>query len=129
MPQPNANMNPTISKQLLQTELQASLAFSCYDSNSVLKCGKSEKKQTIINKEYNMYMSSNVPNDDHMSHIKLMLEGRGRFKHLFVEKQIEPSLENNIDNIDSPPPQHILMIPAEVLHCIDGKESIEGKIE
>ena len=79
-----------------------------------------------MNKVYSMYMPSNVPDDDQMSHIKLMLEGRGRFKHLFVEKQIEPSLEINIDNIDSPP-QHILMI-SEVLHWIDGKEIIMGKI-
>ena len=89
-----------------------------------MKCGKSAKKQTIMNKVYSMYMPSNVPDDDRLLHIKFMLESRGRFKHLFVEKQIEQSLENNIDNIDSPP-QHILMIP-EVLHYIDGKEIIVG---
>ena len=114
MPRPIVNRNLPISKQL-QTEPQALLAFSCCDSDSALKCGKSAKKHTILNKVYSMYMPSNVPDDDHMSHIKLMSEGGGRFKHLFVEKQREPSLENKIDNIDSPP-QHILMIP-EVLFC------------
>ena len=90
---PCTKRNAIITKRL-QTELQSLLAFSCYDSKMILQCGKSAKKSTVIDRMLGMYMPSSNPNDDRMSHVEQLLEGYGKFKHLFVEKVDNP---NNSD--------------------------------
>ena len=77
----------SISKPL-HTELQALIAFGCYDSDSVLKRGKSAKKATIIAKLHNLYMPSRNRCCGQISQIELILEGKGKYKHLFEDKHI-----------------------------------------
>ena len=77
--------NTLVSKRL-QTELQSLIGYSCYNSNSVLKCGKSAKKLTIMNKMYELYMPSPNPDDDRLSSVELFLEGKGRFRYFFEKK-------------------------------------------
>ena len=122
--------NPLISKRL-QTELQSLIAFGCYDSNSVLKCGKSAKKNTLVTKVHQLYIPSNNSDSDHVSQIELFLEGRGKYKHLFERKCIDPgpstkntsnsncsSSESNEVSGEKP---SLLMIP-EMLHCLPDTE-------
>ena len=133
MPRPRKR-NLAIPKRL-QTELQALIAFGCYDSDSVLKCGKSAKKSTLITKLHTLYMPSNNHDSDHVSQIELLLEGKGKYKHLFEEKHISgnysannhtcvsqssasASENNGNPNVDNPP----LLILPETFHCLDGKE-------
>ena len=88
MPRPrNVRLKSSISKRL-QTELQSLIAFSCYDSKDVLRCGKSAKKQTLIDNLGKLYMPSNKPDDEHVSHVEQFLEGIGMFTCLF--KRNEP---------------------------------------
>ena len=101
-------LNPGISKRL-QTEFQSLIAFACYDSDAVLKAGKSAKRSTLITKIEQMYMPSNIRYSDHVSYIELFLEGKGRFKHLFVEKSTSGIAT--------------LMIP-DFLHCNSGQELV-----
>ena len=132
MPRPRKR-NLAIPKRL-QTELQALIAFGCYDSDSVLKCGKSAKKSTLLAKLHTLYMPSNNHDSDHVSQIELLLEGKGKYKHLFEEKHISgnysannhtgvsqssasASENNGNPNVDNPP----LLILPETFHYLDGK--------
>ena len=73
----------------LQTELQANIAFACYDSDKVHKSGDSANQQKVQTKIFEMYQpvkSSDTDEDiysDNMSHVKLLLEGEGVYKYLF----------------------------------------------
>ena len=131
MPHPRKR-NLSIPKRL-QTELQALIVFGCYDSDSVLKCGKSAKKSTLIVKLHKLYMPSNDHDSDHVSHIELLLEGKGKYKHLFEEKHVaanystnnhtsvsqsSASKNNGNPSVDNPP---LLSLPG-IFHCLDGKE-------
>ena len=40
----------------LQTELQALIAFACYDSNQLRDSGKTMKKDILAQKLYDMYL-------------------------------------------------------------------------
>ena len=48
----------------LQTELQALIAYACYDNDVILKAGKSAKKKTIQQKMIDLYLPSTNLNDD-----------------------------------------------------------------
>ena len=58
----------TISKRL-QTELQATIAFACYDSSELLQSGDSTKQTTLQQQIYDMFMpvKSSDNDDDRMS--------------------------------------------------------------
>lgn len=131
MPRPRKR-NLCILKRL-QTELQALIAFGCYDSDFVLKCGKSAKKSTFIAKLHKPYIPSNDRDGRHVSQIELLLEGKIKYKHLFEEKHIaanystnnhtgvsqsSASKNNGNPNVDNPP----LLILSEIFHFLDGKE-------
>ena len=77
--------NTDVTKRL-QTELQALIAFGCYDSNSILKCGKSANKTTIMEKILKMYMPADGC-EDHMSHVEQLLEGRGKYTYLINKEE------------------------------------------
>ena len=114
---PRTKRNATITKRL-QTELQSLIAFSCYDSKEILQCGKSAKRSAVVDRLLNMYMPSSNQNDDRMSHVEQLLEGYGKFKHLFVEKVDNPN-SSDATNPDSAP-RRVLIIP-EYLHSMKGK--------
>ena len=115
--------NPGISKRL-QTEFQSLIAFACYDSDSVLKAGKSAKRLTIVTKIAEKYMPSNSCNGDRMSFVDLFLEGKGRFKHLFVEKTTQSDTESSTaTSTNHSPTPSVLMIPS-FLHCNPGHELV-----
>ena len=112
--------NPLISKRL-QTELQSLIAFGCYDSNFVLKCGKSAKKNTLVTKIHQLYMPSNNSDSDHVSQIELFLEGRGKYKYFFERKCIDPgnstkNTSNSSESNELPGEQPSLLIIPEILH-------------
>ena len=127
MPRLNAkkSLNPGVSKRL-QTELQSLVAFACYDSDAVLKAGKSAKRSTLVNLLAEKYVPSNSRNDDHMSFVDLFLEGKGRFKHLYVVKTATTSetdtATTSTSSNNSPTPS-VLMIPS-CLHCIPEHELV-----
>ena len=99
MPHPRKR-NLSIPKRL-QTELQALIVFGCYDSDSVLKCGKSAKKSTLITKLHKLYMTSNDHDSDHVLQIELLLEVKCRYKHLFEEKYIVTNSSTNTNTGNS----------------------------
>ena len=107
--------NPLISKRL-QTELQALIAFSCYDSKEILQSGKSSKRQTIIDTLLCLYMPSSNDGDDYVSHIDQFLEGLGRFKCLFTKKEDSSDSDNGV-------PRSKLVLK-ECFHCVKGKELV-----
>ena len=118
MPRSSRNPNSDIPKRLL-TELQSLVAFSCYDSNDVLKRGASAKRETIIQKIANLCFPSNSVGD-RISFVDLMLEGKGRFRHLFndsVSKEGFSTVSKDANTEDTSD----LIIPTS-LHCADGKE-------
>ena len=119
----NVSRKSVISKRL-QTELQSLIAFSCYDSNDVLRCGKSAKKQTLIDNLFRLYMPCNKPNDEHVSQVEQLLEGIGVFSCLF-ERTDPPDIETATSDPNSPPPPPTLVLPL-TLHCIEGREIIVG---
>ena len=111
----NKHSNPIISKRF-QTELQCMLAFSCYDNDAVLGAGKSENAVAIQQKMRYLYMPSLNENDDHMSQVEKLLEGRGVFSSLYKRETIE------VDGVgdSSSYSKEILVFP-EVLHGLDGR--------
>ena len=121
---PNTPRKITIPKRL-QTELQATIAFSCYDSDALLQSGDSTKQTTLQQQIFDIYMPVKraCKDDDRMSQIELFLEGQGRFKYLFeVEKQNvipSPSTSPSL-NKQSVLPNNILVLPGS-LHCIPNK--------
>ena len=62
----------TISKRL-QTELQATITFACYDSSELLQSGDSTKQTTLQHQIHYMFMPVKSPekDDDRMSQIEL----------------------------------------------------------
>ena len=96
---PRKKRNVLISKRL-QTELQSLIAFGCYDSDVVLKCGKSAKKASLVARLHQLYMPSINSDSDHVSQIELFLEGRGKYKHIFVEQPTDsgPSPKDSNDS-------------------------------
>ena len=86
---PKISRKVTIKKRL-QTELQATIAFSCYDSSSLLQSGDSTKQATLQQQIFDSHVpvNSSDEEDDRMSQMKLFLEGEGKFKYLFeIEKK------------------------------------------
>ena len=79
---PKLNNKNVLKK--LQTELQALIAYGCYDSKQVLKSGNSAKKNDIINNLCNLYMTK-LNSSDHLSQVEAFLEGQGKYSYLFEE--------------------------------------------
>ena len=110
MPRPrNVSRKSLISKRL-QTELQSLISFACYDSNGVLWCGKSAKKQTLIDNLFRLYMPCNKPNDEHVSQVEQFLEGIGVFS-CFFEGTDPPDIETATSDLNSAPPPPTLVLP------------------
>ena len=84
--------NILITKRL-QTELQALIAFACYNSDEILECGKSSKRQTVVNNMLCLYMPLSN-GDDKVSYVEQFLEGLGKFKYLFIEKENTNIVQN-----------------------------------
>ena len=102
MPCPrNVRPKSSISKRL-QTELQSLIAFSYFDSKDVLRCGKSAKKQTLIDNLFKLYMPYNKPDDEHVSHVEQFLEGIGVFSCLFERKE-PPDIDTATSEPNSAP--------------------------
>ena len=99
--------NKNVSKKL-QTELQALIAYGCYDSDQVLKAGDSTTKKDIIQQIRDLFMPK-IDNEDSLSHVESFLEGKGKYCHLFDR------LNNDGDSSDV-----VLTIP-ENMHCMVGK--------
>lgn len=89
----------------LQTELQAMIAFVCYDSNELRDSGKTMKKDVLAQKLYDLYMPPNSKKDNRLRMIEMFLIGSGKFKGLFY----------CIDGVSTP---NSLVIPNE-LHNLD----------
>ena len=59
--------NKDVTKKL-QTEMQATIAYGCYDSPQVLRSGNSCRKDDLVKKINDLYMPK--PNDDDsLSHV------------------------------------------------------------
>ena len=95
----------------LQTELQATIAFACYDSTEILQSGKSMRRDDIKDFLCKLYLPPNDKDDERISNVYMFLEGKGRFKAMF---NIEGTSYNNIKQATK------LIIP-EALHCMNGK--------
>ena len=67
----------------LQCELQATIAFACYDSDEVLRSGKSVNNKMLIENLSKLYFPSRNKNDNRVSYTQLFLKGQQRFKALF----------------------------------------------
>ena len=73
---------PRVSRKVLlpkrlQTELQASIAFACYDSDTALKSGDSKRVKQLTQLIFDQYMPGTSSDSDEMSHIELFLSGSG----------------------------------------------------
>ena len=67
----------------LQSEMQATIAFACYDNDEVLKDGKGMNKNSQMKKIHDLYMPS-VPEDKvRMCFVDQFLKGANQFKGLF----------------------------------------------
>ena len=67
----------------LQSEMQATIAFACYDNDEVLKDGKGMNKKAQKKKIVELYMPS-VPEDKvRMCFVDQFLKGANQFKGLF----------------------------------------------
>ena len=64
----------------LQTEIQAMIAYACYDSDSICDSGVTMPKAKLVTKLYHLYMPPNNKNDDRLGMVKLFLSGSGQFK-------------------------------------------------
>ena len=109
----------------LQTELQATIAFSCYDSDLLLRSGDSAKQSTLCQQMFDMYMPDKRLNKDkdRLSEIELFLEGEGKYKYLFEREKenVDPSSSTSTASTEiSQAPKDILILP-ECLHCIPNK--------
>ena len=121
---PRISRKVTITKRL-QTELQATIAFSCYDSSVILQSGDSTKQATLQQQIYDLYMpvKSSDEEDDRMSEIELFLEGEGKFKYLFEIEKENVSHSASVSSTSNQPsllPKNLLVLP-EALHCIANK--------
>ena len=121
---PNVSRKVTITKRL-QTELQATIAFACYDSSLGLQSGDSTKQATLQRQIFDSYMpvNSSDKEDDRMSQMELFLEGEGKFKYLFeIEKENCSSSDSASSTSNQPslrPKQHLIL--PESLHCLTNK--------
>ena len=64
----------------LQCELQATIAFACFDSDEILRAGKSESNKVLIEilrKQY--FPSPNKEDKNRLSYTQLFLSGAQRF--------------------------------------------------
>ena len=73
---PKVSRKVAITKRL-QTELQATIAFACYDSSSGLQSGDSTKQATLQQQIFDSYMpvNSSDKEDDRMSQMELFFGG------------------------------------------------------
>ena len=76
------------ANKALQSELQALIAFACYESEEVIGSGHDIKMDTQIQKMYQMFMP-NPGNDDHISLVEQFLQGKGCFQYLFEHEEGE----------------------------------------
>ena len=108
------NPNNDVTKKL-QTELQALLAYGCYNSPSVLQTGDLGRKSDTLKEISRLYMPSGQ-DEDHLSHVDKLLEGKDKYRCLFEV----------VDNAKDPSkPQ--LVIP-EVMHSMTVKKFLWGKV-
>ena len=78
----------------MQTEMQATIAFACYDNEEVLKDGKGMNKKAQVTKIVELYMPS-VPDDKlRMCYVDQFLSGSNQFKALFQCKS-DPDDKND----------------------------------
>ena len=121
---PNPARKVSIPKRL-QTELQATIAYGCYDSDLLLRSGDSAKQSTLQQQIFDMYMpDKNVDiENDQLSEIELFLAGEGKYKYLFEREKdyVDPSNSTSTASTEiSQPPNDLLILP-ECLHCIPNK--------
>ena len=96
----------------MQVEMQATIAFACYDNNKVLKDGKGMSKKAQVQKILDLHMPL-VPEDKvRMCFVDQFLKGSNQFKGLFQC--------NSEDDTEQP-----LTIPHE-LHCEEGRNIFVG---
>ena len=93
----------------LQTELQALIAYACYDSNKIRDSGRTMLKAKLVTKLFHMYMPPIAKHNNQVGMVKLFLSGSRKFKGLF------DCVEGEIHN------SNLLTIP-EQLHNIPGRE-------
>ena len=68
----------------LHTELQYLLTFSACNSTAALQGGTSGSKNMIPDRLYEAYMLSSLVGDNPIRLLEMFLEGKGRFKHMFI---------------------------------------------
>ena len=68
----------------LQSEMQATIAFACYDNDEVLKDGKGMNKNSQMKKIHDLYMPS-VPEDKvRMCFVDQFLKGARQFRTSYI---------------------------------------------
>ena len=92
----------------LQTELQSTIVFVCYDNDQLLKTGKSAKVKTLKKKMLDLYMPPSKKGEDHISYSELFLPSLGVFKHLFTHE----SIPECVDSENNPDINEKLLIPS-----------------
>ena len=90
----------------LQCELQATIAFACFDSDEVLRAGKSANNKMLMQIMSKLYFPSPNKDDNRISYTHLFLTGAQRFKALFEFAKKE----------DDPVHNNYLVLPDQ-LHC------------
>ena len=103
--------NKDVTKKL-QTELQALIAYGCYDSKNALNGGQSHRKDDLIKKINDLYMPKSG-DDEHLSHVDMFLEGKGKYSYFFDTMNEGETIEER-----STDPERVI---PEVMHCIEGK--------
>ena len=125
---------PRVSRKVLlpkrlQTELQASIAFACYDSDTALKSGDSKRVKQLTQLIFDQYMPGTSSDSDEMSHIELFLSGSGVYKYLFEEErnnELAP-YKASVASMDVDTPSNTILILPEILHGIVGKRITVSK--
>ena len=110
---PRTNRIKFKGSKRLQTEMQATIAFACYDNDEVLKDGKGMNKKAQQKKMVDLYMPAVPPDKVRMCYVDQFLKGANQFSGLFQCNSGE----------DTKKP---LTIPFE-LHREDGKQIYVGK--
>ena len=76
----------------------------------------------LVDDLFKLYMPSNKPDDEHISHVEQFLEGIGVFSCL-LERKESPDIDTATSEPNSAPLPPSLVLPLS-LHCIEGRKII-----
>ena len=86
--------------QKLKIELQSLISYACYDHEDIVQGGDTMKQPDMESRMYKLYMPSNNANDDRISQLDMLLQGKGCFKGLFECNKNESKIDDNPDKFN-----------------------------